>query len=215
MVDVDTGTPPGGTGSTTHAAADSTAGSTAGSAAGSTAGPDAGTGPTGVASSQAGTGRGPRRLLTGLAALLVVLSVACAVLLVRDRAAQAEPGQRQAALAQARVVATEIVGLGGENATEKLQSLMRGTTGPFRDQLTRRAGDFAAAMEGARVTSSGKVAAAGLEEFGPDAATALVVLTGTLANADTPQGQPVSYRLSLQLRPEGGRWLVSGVEVLP
>jgi Mce-associated membrane protein len=196
MVDVDTGAPPGGTGSTARSVA-------------------ASKGSPGAASSQAGTGRGPRRLVTGLAVLLAVLLVAGAVLLVRDRAAQAEPGQRLAAVAQARAVATEIVGLGGENAAEKLQILIRATTGPFRDQLTRRAGDFATAMQAARVTSSGKVAAAGLEEFEPDAATALVVLTGTLANADMPQGGPVSYRLSVQLRQVGGQWLVSGVEVLP
>ncbi|MGE3286591.1 MAG: hypothetical protein AB7J32_10880 [Pseudonocardia sp.] len=153
--------------------------------------------------------------MAGLAVLLAVLLVAGAVLLVRDRAAQAEPGQRQAALTQARTVATEIVGLGGEGVAAQLQRLIPATTGAFRDQLTTRAGDFAAAMQGARVTSSGKVAAAGLEEFGPDAATALVVLNGTLANADLPQGQPVSYRLSLQLRQEGGQWLVSGIEVLP
>lgn len=195
MVDVDT-TAPSGAGSTdtSPAGAKSTTGSATGSAT---------------------AGSGPRRSTVVLGVLLAVLLVAGAVLFVRDRTAQGEPAQRQAALAQARAVATQFAGLGGENAQTTLQALIDGSTGPFHEQLTRGAGSFAAALQNARVISSGKVAAAGLESFEPRAATALVVLSGTLANVDVPQGQPVSYRLSFQMREEHGQWLVSAVEVLP
>jgi Mce-associated membrane protein len=150
-----------------------------------------------------------------LAVLLVAMPVGTAVLVAHDQEVNRRPEQRQAALDVARKVAGEVISTSGDNAREKIASLIQESTGPFHDQLTRNTAAFEAALQSAQVVSSGAVAAAGLETFDPATASALVVIAGTVANSDVPQGQPTSFRLAMQLRHEGDRWLVSAVEVLP
>lgn len=162
--------------------------------------------------------RGPSRrglAVAVLTTLLVALLVATGLLVAHDLEVGQRPEQRQAALEQARKVALQIIGINGGNASEKIEALLAETTGPYRERLTTDSGALATALRDGQISSTAAIAAAGLETFDDDTASALVVLNGTLVNADAPQGQPVSYRLALQLRHEGDRWLVSTVEVIP
>jgi Mce-associated membrane protein len=168
--------------------------------------------------SVAGLARRPSRwtvMVAGLALLLVVLLVGGVLLLQHNRSVGEVAAQRQLAMEAAERVALGMSTISSENPREQLDILTRDSTGTFRDQITSSAAVFAQAVQMGRVSSRGVVTGAGLENIGPDTATALVGIRATITNSQAPQGVQRNHRIAVQLQREGDRWLASNVLFVP
>ena len=149
-------------------------------------------------------------VVAALSVLLVALLVAGAFLVVHDRGVSQLAAQRQQVLVAAQSVAGDLTSIGADNAPAQIQKLTGESTGAFRDQIGTYAQALQVILKQSNAGSRGTVSAAGIEKMGPDTASVLVTVTATVSNAQTT-GQPVSYRLGVQLQREGDRWLASDV----
>jgi Mce-associated membrane protein len=149
-------------------------------------------------------------VVAALSVLLVALWVAGAFLVVHNRGVSQLAAQRQQVLVAAQNVAGDLTSIGADNAPAQIQKLTGESTGAFRDQIGTYAQALQVILKQSNAGSRGTVSAAGIEKMGPDTASVLVTVTATVSNAQTT-GQPVSYRLGVQLQREGDRWLASDV----
>ncbi|HEX4247896.1 MAG TPA: hypothetical protein VH008_08500, partial [Pseudonocardia sp.] len=119
--------------------------------------------------------------------------------------------QRQDVLAAAQKVAGDLTSIGADNAPAQIQNLTGESTGAFRDQISTYAQALQTILQQSNAGSRGTVSAAGVEKMDANTASVLVTVAATVSNAKVTAGQPVSYRLAVQLQREGDRWLASDV----
>ena len=157
-----------------------------------------------------------RTLVTaGLAVLLAALWGVGGWLFVHNRGAGQLADHNAAALAAAQKVATDLTSITAQNAQTQIQSLTAESTGGFRDQISTYASALQAILQQAQAGSRGTVSAGGIERIDATTASALVTVSAVVSNSKLPSGQPVSYRLGVQLQREGDQWLASNVNFVP
>jgi Mce-associated membrane protein len=154
-------------------------------------------------------------LLAGLTVLLLALWATGGWLVGRERAADAAAEQRTAALSTAQKVATDLTSITGDNAQAQIAALTQESTGAFHTQISSYGAALSAILRQAKAGSTGTVSAAGIERMDAVSASALVAVSAKVSNSALPTGRPVSYRMVVQLRREGDRWLASDVRFLP
>jgi Mce-associated membrane protein len=157
-------------------------------------------------------GEDGRRATVGLSVLLVALLVAAGVLLTRVRGYQEEEARRQAVLAAARQTAVHFTTLDYRRGEADLRRVLDGATGDFKKEFSSGLGQLRRLITQNRAVSTGRVLEAGLVAGDAEEARVLVVADSTVRNQATPRGQRRHYRMQLDLRREGGRWLTSNLE---
>jgi hypothetical protein len=150
-------------------------------------------------------------VVIALAAVLVLLWVVGVWSFLHHRAHTAQLQADQAALVAARTVATDLTSLSGANAQQTITRLTQETTDPFRQQIAGYAGVAQSLLQQSGAGSSGTVTAAGIEKSDASTATALVTVTAVVSNNKTPNAQPLSYRIAVDLSKVDDRWLAANV----
>ena len=153
-----------------------------------------------------------RLTAVGLCVVLVTLLVVAGVLGTRVRRYQAEESRRQEILAAARQTVVNFTTLDYRHGQTDLQRVLQGATGDFERELSGGLGQLRELITENRAVSRGEVLEAGLASHDSDSARVLVVADSTVSNRSSPTGQRRHYRIQLDLRREGARWLVSDLE---
>lgn len=151
--------------------------------------------------------------MAGLAVALVMLAIVDVALLARS--VDPVAAQRESALVAARDVALDLSSIGAANAQERLARLDAVTTGPFRDNLGGYAELLADMLRQGGVRAEATVTAAGIERIDAETAVALVLVTATVTDTATPQGEVRRYRLAIEMQRAGDAWLTSNVAYIP
>lgn len=152
--------------------------------------------------------------MAGLATLLVVLAAADVALFLHGEDPVA--AQREPALAAARQVALDISSIDAGNAETRLAALREATTGPLHEEMVGYSTYLPMLVTQGQVAVSGAtVGAAGLERLAARSAVALVAVSATVTSPEHPAGELRRYRLAVELRRDGDRWLASSVAYVP
>jgi Mce-associated membrane protein len=157
-------------------------------------------------------GGASRTALVGFSLLLVALLVVAGVLGRRVHGYGSQESSRQAALAAARQTAVDFTTLDYRHGKADLQRVMDGATGDFKEEFGNGFDQLSQVINKNQAVSQGQVLEAGLVESDADSARVLVVADSTVSNKATPTGQRRHYRMQLELRREGDRWLTSNLE---
>jgi Mce-associated membrane protein len=145
-----------------------------------------------------------------LSVLLLLLLAVSGVLLWHDPVGKAKI-QEEAVVNAARVVALELSSIGANNASQRIDSLAKQSTGEFHDQLSGYAVMFEKVLQAGAVTSQVNITSAGIERLDENKATVLLTVTAIVSNSQVPNGEPRGYRLAVELERAGDQWLVSKV----
>jgi Mce-associated membrane protein len=149
----------------------------------------------------------PRRWTTGrilkIAAASVAAIVACAlitlsVLMVRHHRDVVRDQQRNA-----------------EYSAAARQSVVDNSTGQFKDDFQNNAPDFIKVAEDSKVVTDVTVNATAVESMTDNTATVLVSATSRVTNSAGAKQDPRSWRLSVDLKRDGGQIKMAKVEFVP
>lgn len=152
-----------------------------------------------------------RGLAVLLAVLLVALTVAVVVLALQVRQDRQRVADRQAALQAARQQAVNLTSISHRTASQDIDRILDGATGQLAQQFRDEREQLTTLLGSTRSASEGTVLGAGLVELGDRSATVLVAADAHVITAE--QATPVvqRYRMSLDLRKVGDRWLVEEI----
>lgn len=131
---------------------------------------------------------------------------------LKNQDAAADAHRRAAALDAARQEIVNLTSVDKNTAQQGIQRIVDGATGDFKDQFTQQAGSYRQLLTGSDVSSTGKVAEAGIVRIDENTAVVLAAATATVKNTDAPSGEQRVYRMRVTLQNEGNRWLVSKLE---
>ena len=156
---------------------------------------------------------GSRRLRALLALPAVVAVVAVVVLGLELRAGRDLDAERQAVLHVARQQAVNLTSIGHATADRDLERVRALATGELAEQFAEEQEQLTDVLVRNRATSAGEVLAAGLVQLDERSATALVAVDATVTTAETEGQAPrvQRYRMSIDLRRVGDRWLAERV----
>jgi Mce-associated membrane protein len=93
-----------------------------------------------------------------------------------------------------------------------IATLLDGATADFRSELESQTDRLRKELNDKAVIATGEVVSAGVVKLDHGRATVIVAATGTVKNEQTTDADPRNYRLRVDLRQDGDRWLVSGLE---
>ncbi|KAA9160487.1 hypothetical protein FPZ12_016765 [Amycolatopsis acidicola] len=122
---------------------------------------------------------------------------------------------RAAALASAKQEVINLLTISGQTVDTDVRSLLDGATGQFKSDFAGQQDTFVNVVKQQQVISTGDIKSAGIVSLSGDSAKALVAGHATVKNTQSPQGEERNYRLSVDLRRSGDRWLVAQVEFVP
>jgi Mce-associated membrane protein len=151
---------------------------------------------------------------------LVVLSLLCLLalaaigwLLLDVREADRLDAERNAALQAARQQAVNLTSISHRDAARDIDRILEGATGELEEQFRSERDALTQLLGTTRSTSEGNVLAAGVVALEGRSATVLVATNATVTTAETGEDAPVlqRYRMSLDLRKVGDRWLVERI----
>ncbi|MCT7660555.1 hypothetical protein [Mycobacterium deserti] len=147
---------------------------------------------------------------------LIVLSVVASVLMYLDHKNQLEEQRLMAEYsAAARQGVVTLMSLDFNNAQEDVQRIIDNTTGQFRDEFERQAGDFAEVARQSKVITEANVNIAAVKTMNDDTAQVLVSATSHVTNSAGANREPRSWRLLVDLDRDGDRIKMSKVEFVP
>ena len=160
------------------------------------------------------------RILKTLAAALAVACTAAlvtlSVLMVLDHRHQAAEQQRRAEYsAAARQSVVTLMSLDFNKAKEDVQRIIDNSTGEFRDDFKNQAEDFIKVAQESKVVTEVTVNATAVESMTDDSAVVLVSATSRVTNSAGAKQEPRSWRLSVDLKRDGGQIKMSKVEFVP
>jgi Mce-associated membrane protein len=167
---------------------------------------------------------GSRRVLKILAAVFAaVIAVACtavlifvSVLMIIDHRHQAADDQRRAEYsAAARQSVVTLMSLDFNKAKEDVQRIIDNSTGQFKDDFTSQADDFVKVAQDSKVITEVTVNATGVESMTDETAVVLVSASSRVTNSAGAKQEPRSWRLSVNLKREGGQIKMEKVEFVP
>ncbi len=167
-----------------------------------------------------GSGRRPAAsaLAASLAIIVIVASIVASgymVLAHRDASRQRQRAAEFAAAAKTGVVT--LTSLDFNNAKKGVQDILDDSTGAFRDDFQKMAGDFTKVVEASKVIERGTVQAVAvdLDSMTNDSAVVLVASTSEVTNAAGAKQDPRGFRLIVTLTRDGDQLKMSKVEFVP
>lgn len=161
--------------------------------------------------------RAPRwRWVAGGVALLcaVAMSAASGFLMVSHHQHLDEQHNRAEFVAAAKQVAITLMSVDVNDPDGGVQRILDNSVDPFRSDFAGAAEDFVRVTKDARVTTKATAHAAAVKSATAESAVVLVAATSTVADADGVTEPPRSWRLSVELRRDGDRIKMSGVEFM-
>ncbi|MBP1821783.1 hypothetical protein [Mycobacterium sp. OAE908] len=167
---------------------------------------------------------GSRRVLKILAAVFAaVIAVACtavlifiSVLMFNHHSHQVADDQRRAEYsAAARQSVVTLMSLDFNKAKEDVQRIIDNSTGQFKDDFKSQADDFVKVAQDSKVITEVTVNATGVESMTDDTAVVLVSASSRVTNSAGAKQEPRSWRLSVNLKREGGQIKMEKVEFVP
>ena len=164
--------------------------------------------------------RRPRWSVIGATAAILVTIAALSgsvymILQHRDAARQRQLEGEFAAAARQGVVT--LTSLDFNNAEQGVKRIADNSTGSFKDDFLKRAGDFTKVVEESKVIEVGTVQAVAvdLNSMTNDSATVLVASTSEVTNAAGAKQDPRNFRLIVTLTRDSGQLKMSKVEFVP
>jgi Mce-associated membrane protein len=149
------------------------------------------------------------------AACTVVLITLSVVMVISHRHQAAEDQRRAEYTAAARQSAVTLMSLDFNKAKEDVQRIIDNSTGQFRDDFKNQADDFIKVAQDSKVVTEVTVNATGVESMTDDTAVVLVSATSRVTNTAGAKQDPRSWRLSVNLRRDGGQIKMEKVEFVP
>lgn len=153
-----------------------------------------------------------RGVVVGLSVALVLLLAAAGTLGWFVRGYHAEESRRQEILAAARQMVVNFTTLDYQHGRRDLDRVLDASTGDFKQEFSAGTQQLQQLITENRTVSKGQVLEAGIVSYDDDSARVLVVADSTVTNKAIPKGQERHYRIQLDLRREGDRWLTSELE---
>ncbi|WP_253851733.1 hypothetical protein [Mycobacterium sp. 1423905.2] len=146
---------------------------------------------------------------------LVLAFVGASVQMMRIH--QGASHQRQLAdefAAAARRSVVTLTSLDATNPERSVQRILDDSTGTFRDEMTRNAGDFTKTVAESQLVERGTVQAAvvDLNTMTSDSAVVLVASTSEVVNADGAKQGPRKFRLVVTMTRDGERLKMAKVD---
>jgi Mce-associated membrane protein len=169
-----------------------------------------------IGSSRQRRWRAHPRIARGLAVVAVV--VICGLLatsgyMIWYNHAAVEQRQSSAAFAAAaRQGVINMLSLDFNKAKEDVQRVIDSSTGEFRDDFQKRAGDFTTVVEQSKAVTEGTVTATAVESMSKDSAVVLVLATERVTNAAGAKDEPRAFRLRVAVARDGDQIKLSKVE---
>lgn len=160
--------------------------------------------------------RRPRAL-----AATVVVSVVLIVLLAAGGGvlwyvrAQHSHQERDAAITvAARQTVLALLTLDPKNVRDSVDKVLSGATGRWRQEFSKQAEQFTKMIPERKVRSDATVTDSAIQSADDNRATVLVSANAAIRNTDSPKGYPGVYRVLMDLERQGGRWLVSDLQLV-
>ena len=119
-------------------------------------------------------------------------------------------------IAAASKEVTAFLNISYTDAQPKIDAVMAGATGTFRDQYGAATEALIKLLEQNKSVRTGEVIWTGVVAQDPDSATVILATEGTVQNTQTgnePKGE--NYRIQLELISEKGTWLTSDLQFVP
>lgn len=181
---------------------------------------DADESPAGPIRTRRGRGRILKIVAAVLAAVVAVAGTAVlvfvSVLMVNHHRHQAADDQRRAEYsAAARQSVVTLMSLDFNKAKEDVQRIIDNATGQFKDDFKSQADDFIKVAQDSKVVTEVTVNATGVESMTDDTAVVLVSASSRVTNSAGAKQEPRSWRLSVNLKREGGQIKMEKVEFVP
>jgi Mce-associated membrane protein len=166
-----------------------------------------------------------RRRTTGrivkIAAAVVASIVTCglitlSVLMVQHHRGVARDRQRNAEYsAAARQSVVTLMSLDFTKAKEDVQRIIDNSTGQFKDDFQKNAADFIKVTQDSKVVTDVTVNVTAVESMTDNTATVLVSAASRVSNSAGASQDPRSWRLSVDLKRDGGQIKMAKVEFVP
>jgi Mce-associated membrane protein len=158
-----------------------------------------------------------------LKTLAVAIAVACtaalitlSVLMIMNHRHQAADRQSRAEYAAAgRQSVVTLMSLDYNKAKEDVQRIIDNSTGAFKDDFKNQADDFIKVAQESKVVTEVTVNATAVESMSDDSAVVLVSASSRVTNSAGAKQEPRSWRLSVDLKRDGGQLKMSKVEFVP
>jgi Mce-associated membrane protein len=158
------------------------------------------------------------RLVTLAASLAVIVTVgslaASAYIVVQHRDASQQRQRAAEFAAAAREGVVTLTSLDFNDAKAGVQRIIGNSTGSFRDDFAKMAGDFTKVVEESKVVERGTVQAVAvdLDSLKDDSAVVLVASTSEVTNAAGAKQDPRNFKLIVTLTRDGDQLKMSKVE---
>ncbi|MBW0015728.1 hypothetical protein [Mycobacterium sp.] len=164
---------------------------------------------------------GWRRRLPEIAALAAIVLIVCfagliAYMVVEHRDTTRKHEREAAFVAGAKQGVVKMTSLDFSKANEDIQRVIESSTGQFKDDFQKGAGDFMATVIQSKAVTEGTVTGAALESITGDSAVVLVSATSRVTNS--PPGDdvpPLVWRLRVTVANVDGQYKMSKVEYVP
>jgi len=158
----------------------------------------------------------PQRLAV-LVSLLTAVALASLIGVLGVRAYHSRQSEdlRALYLQVGRQGALNLTTIDWHHADVDVQRILAAATGTFYDEFSQRSQPFVDVVKKVQSTSTGTVAAAGLESSTDTDAQALVAVSVQTTTGQAPQQAPRAWRMRISLRKVGNDVKVSNVEFVP
>jgi Mce-associated membrane protein len=154
-------------------------------------------------------------LAASLAVIIIVASLAASADIVLQHRNASHQHQRAAEFAAAaREGVVTLTSLDFNDAKAGVQRIIDNSTGSFRDDFAKMAGDFAKVVEQSKVVERGTVQAVAvdLDSMTNDSAVVLIASTSEVTNAAGAKQDPRSFKLIVTLTRDSDQLKMSKVE---
>ena len=124
-----------------------------------------------------------------------------------------EERQRSAAfVATAKQGVINLTSFDFNKAKEDVQRVIDSSTGEFRDDFAKRAGDFASVVKDSKAVTQGSVSATAVESMSKDSAVVLVLANERVTNLAGAKDEPRAFRFRVSVVRVGDQLKISKVE---
>lgn len=162
----------------------------------------------------------PRPSWKGIAATVVVLCtaaflVASGFMIVKHREAEKLQQLNAEYAAAGRQSVVTLMSLDFTKAEEDVQRIIDNSTGQFKTDFEQQAPDFVKVAQDSKVITEVTVNSVAVESMSDDKAVVLVAASSRVTNTAGANGEPRTWRLSVDLQREGDQIKMSKVEFVP
>lgn len=162
------------------------------------------------------TGRIVKIAAASVASMVTCALITLSVLMVQHHRGVVRDQQRNAEYsAAARQSIVTMMSLDYNKAKEDVQRIIDNTTGQFKDDFQNNAPDFIKVAQDSKVVTDVSVNATAVQSMTDNTATVLVSATSRVTNSAGAKQDPRSWRLSVDLKRDGGQIKMAKVEFVP